>query len=228
MGAMPQPDPAPDPEPAAPKAVAGLEVPGTTATAEATERARGMTTPALFQHSRRVYLFALLHARRLGVRPDPELLYVAALFHDAGLLTPFSDVQQRFEVDGADHAEAFLRERGFSASAARTVWTAVALHTTPGIPARMEPEVATLNLGVLTDVVGRGLDELDRDQVAEIVAAHPRGDFKDEFLRATVDGLRNRPETANGTVNADILEHFLPGYRRTTTVERVLGAPWPS
>ena len=37
-----------------------------------------------------------------------------------------------------------------------------------------------------------------------------------------------RPETTNGTVNSDLLEHFVPGFRRTTTVERVLGSPWPS
>jgi hypothetical protein len=40
--------------------------------------------------------------------------------------------------------------------------------------------------------------------------------------------MRDRPETANGTVNADILEHFLPELPRTTTVERILGASWNS
>ncbi|MFJ4585290.1 hypothetical protein [Streptomyces echinatus] len=63
------------------------------------------------------------------------------------------------------------------------------------------------------------------DQVTD---AHPRGDFKNEFLQTCVDGLRRRPETTNGTVNSDVLEHLVPGFRRTTTVERVIGAPWPS
>ncbi|MBB5932823.1 hypothetical protein [Streptomyces echinatus] len=62
----------------------------------------------------------------------------------------------------------------------------------------------------------------------QITDAHPRGDFQNESLQACVDGLRHRPETANGTVNSDVLEHFVPGFRRTTTVERVIGAPWPS
>jgi hypothetical protein len=162
------------------------------------------------------------------VKPDPELLYVAAMFHDAGLLAPFSDVEQRFEVDGADHAHKFLLDRGFPVAAAETVWTAIALHTTPGIPGRMAPEIATTHLGVLTDVLGLGLDGLDHDQLDEILAAHPRGDFKNEFLLATVEGLRNRPDTTNGTVNSDVLEHFVPGFRRTTTVERIVGSPWPS
>jgi hypothetical protein len=81
---------------------------------------------------------------------------------------------------------------------------------------------------VLTDVVGYGLKDFDADEVDEILAAHPRGDFKNAFLQAYFDGFKNRPETTNGTVNADVVEHFIPGYRRTTTVERMLGAPWPS
>jgi hypothetical protein len=207
---------------------ARLEIPETAAVAEATALVQETTSPLIYHHSRRVFFFGLLHARRLGVELDPELLYVAAMFHDVGLLVPFSEVEQRFEVDGADHARQFLLRRGFSASAAETVWTAIALHTTPGIPGRMAPEVAMTQLGVLTDVLGLGLADLERDEVEEIVAAHPRGDFKNEFLRATVEGLRHRPETANGTVNADILDHFIPGFRRTTTVERIVGAPWPS
>jgi hypothetical protein len=83
------------------------------------------------------------------------------------------------------------------------IWTAIALHATPGIPGRMAPEIATTHLGVLTDAVGFGLDGLEHDQLGEILAVHPRGDFKNEFLRAYVDGLKNRPETTNGTVNSE-------------------------
>ena len=208
--------------------IAGVEVPETAAVAEATRLLQETTSPLIYHHSRRVYFFSRLHAHRLGVDPDPELLYLAAMFHDPGLVTPFSDVEQRFEVDGADHGRKFLLERGFSAAAAETVWTAIALHTTPGIPGRMGPEIATTHFGVLTDVLGFGLDGLDTDQVDEILAVHPRGDFKNEFLQAYFDGLKNRPETTNGTVNSDVLEHFIPGFRRTTTVERIVGSAWPS
>jgi HD domain len=211
-----------------PEVIAGLEIPGTAAVAEATRLVQETTSPLIYHHSRRVFLFGLMHAHELGVQPDPELLYLAAMFHDTGLLTPFSGVEQRFEVDGADHARKFLLDRGFPAAAAETVWTAIALHTTPGIPGRMAPEIAATYLGVLTDVLGFGLDGLEQDQLGEILAAHPRGDFKNEFLRAYVDGLKNRPETTNGTVNSDVLEHFVPGFRRTTTVQRIVGSPWPS
>ncbi|MER8011844.1 HD domain-containing protein [Streptomyces sp. NPDC094149] len=208
--------------------VAAVEIPDTEAVAEATAFLRETTGPLVFHHSRRVFLFGSLHARRLGLEPDPELLYVSAMFHDVGLSVPFSDVRQRFELDGADHARRFLLDRGFSDGAAEVVWTAIALHTTPGIPGRMGPETAATNHGVLTDAIGWGLDRLDGAQVEEIVAAHPRGEFKKEFLQEFVRGLRYRPDTTYGTVNSDVLEHFVPGFRRTSMVERVIDAPWPS
>ena len=128
--------------------IAGVEVPDTAAVAEATRLVQETTTPLIYHHSRRVFFFGQIHAHRLGVKPDPELLYLAAMFHDTGLVTPFSDAEQRFEVDGADHGRKFLLDRGFSTAAAETVWTAIALHTTPGIPGRMGPEIATTHLGV--------------------------------------------------------------------------------
>jgi hypothetical protein len=208
--------------------IAGVEIPETEAAAEATRVIRETTNPLLFHHSRRVFLFSTLQARELGLQPDPELLYVSALFHDSGLLTPYSAVEQRFELDGADHARKFLLDRGFSDAAAEVVWTAIALHTTPGIPGRMGDEVAATNFGVLTDVLGLGVDRLSADQVEEITAAHPRGDFKNEFLQAFVDGLSHRPDTTYGTVNADVLEHFVPGFRRTSMVDRITGSAWPT
>lgn len=206
--------------------IAGVEIPETSTVAEATRFIRETAIPLLFHHSRRVFLFSSIHARTLGLDPDPELLYVAALFHDAGLLTPFSEAEQRFEIDGADHARAFLLERGFSARAVEVVWNAIALHTTPGIPGRMGPEVAATNLGVLTDAIGLGLDKLDPAMVDEITAAHPRGDFKNEFLETLYEGLKHRPDTTYGTINADVLEYFVPDFRRTSMVERVIASSW--
>ncbi|MFD6496468.1 HD domain-containing protein [Streptomyces sp. NPDC060188] len=208
--------------------ISGVEIPQTAAIAASTEFIRETTNPLIFHHSRRVFLFGSLHALRLGLRPDPELLYVSAMFHDAGLLSPYSDNEQRFELDGADHARRFLLDHGFPRSAAEVAWMAIALHTTPGIPGRLGAEIAATNYGVLTDAIGWGLEELDDGQAEEIVAAHPRGEFKRDFLQEFVDGLRNRPDTTYGTVNADVLEHFIPGFRRTSMVERITDAPWPS
>lgn len=207
--------------------IAGIEIPGSAAAAEATELVRESTNITIFDHSRRVFLFGMAHARRLGLTPDPELLYLSAIFHDTGLSVPYATTEQRFELDGADAARTFLLDRGYSNAAADVVWMAIALHTTPGIPARMRPEIAATSYGVLTDMTAWRLDELPRDVITEITAAHPRTDFENQMLRMFFDGMKERPDTTYGTVSADVLEYFDSDFHRTSMINRVLGTSWP-
>ncbi|MFJ3405910.1 HD domain-containing protein [Promicromonospora sp. NPDC090134] len=129
-------------------------------------------------------------------RSCPELLYMAAMFHDVGLLAPFSEIEQRFEVDGADHARQFLLRRGFSVGAAETVWTAIALHTTPGIPGRMAPLIAMTQLGVLTDMLGLPHAAVDGSQQVAIGGAlvHVRGCAQDG-VAGEIQLLEEAPST---------------------------------
>src|SRR3954449_3971008 len=78
-----------------PTVVAGIEVPDTAAAAAAARFAREHTSPLVVDHSNRVFFFGALRAHDLGLRPDPELLYVASMMHDTGLFTPFRKAQQR-------------------------------------------------------------------------------------------------------------------------------------
>ncbi|MFJ8896386.1 HD domain-containing protein [Leifsonia sp. NPDC102414] len=208
--------------------IAGVEIPSTPGARAAERLVRSQSSAPLFDHSLRVFLFGSLRARARGLEPDRELFFLASLFHDSGLLVPPSPTPQRFEVDGADLAREFLAAEGYSASAAETVWQAIALHTTPEIPGRMGPEIAATNLGVLTDAVGLGVDELDQEAIEEILRAYPRDDFKLGFLATFHEGLKHRPGTTYGTINADILEQFEPGFRRGSMVDRVLSAWEPA
>ncbi|MFJ5264936.1 HD domain-containing protein [Streptomyces sp. NPDC088387] len=207
--------------------IAGVTIPDTTVAAEATALIRHTTTPLIFNHSRRVFLFGTLQARKAGLKPDPELLYVAALFHDAGLVSPYRSDDQRFELDGADQARAFLLDHGYSASDADVVWTAIALHTTPEVPWKMAPEIAATTAGVETDVLGMRLGNITEADIAEVTKAHPRPDFKKQILQAFTDGFQHRPDTTFGTVNADVLEHFVPGYQRVDFVDVIQNSAWP-
>ncbi|MFE4666418.1 HD domain-containing protein [Streptomyces sp. NPDC056716] len=207
--------------------IAGVEIPETTVVTEATELIRATTTSLIFHHSRRVFVFGTLQARALDLKPDPELLYVAALFHDTGLVPPYRSDDQRFELDGADQARAFLRDHSFSEADARLVWTAIALHTTPEVPWKMAPEIAATTAGVETDVLGMRLGNLTAADIAEVTEAHPRPDFKNRILQTFTDGFRHRPDTTFGTVNADVLEHFVPGYRHLDFVDVIQNSAWP-
>src|SRR5437879_1000199 len=124
-----------------PSFAAGIAVPDTKLAMEATELVRDTTTELIYHHSRRVYWFGSLQGRNRGLSFDPELLYIGAMFHDVGLGERFRTDGRRFEVDSADEARRFLQRHRVPEDSIRRVWTAIALHTTPGIPEFMEPEV---------------------------------------------------------------------------------------
>ena len=83
-----------------PTTIAGVAIPDSALAHEATEFVHDVSTPLLFDHSRRVFLWASLQARRLSLDHDAELLYVGAMFHDVGLLEGHRSAHERFEIDG--------------------------------------------------------------------------------------------------------------------------------
>ncbi|MFI1866024.1 HD domain-containing protein [Streptomyces jumonjinensis] len=206
--------------------IGGLPLPNTTLTREATELVRDTTSSLIYDHSRRVYFFGALQGRNRDLSFDPELLYIGAMFHDLGLGEPFRGSGRRFEVDGADEARRFLQSRGVPEDSVRRVWTAIALHTTPGIPEFMEPEVALVTAGVEYDVLGIGFDAISDTDRAAIVTLHPRPDFKRRIIEAFAEGIRPKPQTAFGNVKADVLQHCVPGFERGDFVRTILDSPW--
>ncbi|MER5299311.1 HD domain-containing protein [Streptomyces lasiicapitis] len=205
---------------------ADVVVPDTKVAREATELIRDTTSELIYHHSRRVYFFGALQGSGRDLSFDPELLYVGAMFHDVGLGEEFHGSGRRFEVDGAEEAKRFLRAHGVPEDSVRRVWTAIALHTTPGIPALMEPEVALVTAGVEYDVLGMGYEDISAADRTAIVELHPRSDFKQRILKAFTDGIRSKPETTFGNVKADVLEHYVPGFERGDFVRTILDSPW--
>jgi len=114
--------------------IAGITIPDTALVREATDLVLEAATPMLFHHSRRVFLFGILKGRHRGLRADPELPYVGAMFHDLGLTERYQRTDQRFEIDGADLARDFVLDHGRSAAEAGAVWLSIALRITPGVP----------------------------------------------------------------------------------------------
>jgi hypothetical protein len=206
---------------------AGVTVPDTKLARDATELVRDSTTDLVYHHSRRVFWFGSLQGRNRGLSFDPELLYIGAMFHDIGLNEQFRRSGRRFEVDSADEARRFLQGHGVPEDSIRRVWTAVALHTTPGIPEFMEPEVALVTAGVEYDVLGIGYRDISAASRAEVTALHPRPDFKRSILQAFTEGIAPKAETTFGNVKADVLERFVPGYQRANFVNIIENSDWP-
>jgi hypothetical protein len=209
------------------QSIAGIEIPDTPLAREITEYIRDTEDDLLFNHSRRVFLLGALQGQRRGLQPDLELLYAGAMFHDIGLTEGYRTSMLRFEVDGANAARDFLLERGIDESAARKVWLSIALHTTPGVPEFLDPEIALVTAGVETDVLGIGRSDLSSDAIEAVTAAHPRPDFKNRILRAFNDGMRHRPDSTFGTMNDDVLQHFDDSFVRDNFVQIILNNSWP-
>jgi hypothetical protein len=206
---------------------AGVTIPDTKLAREATELVRDSTTDLVYNHSRRVFWFGSLQGRNRGLSFDPELLYIGAMFHDLGLNEQFRSSGRRFEVDSADEARRFLQGHGMPDDSIRRVWTAIALHTTPGVPEFMEPEVALVTAGVEYDVLGIGYHDISDADRAEITTLHPRPDFKRSILQAFTEGIAPKPETTFGNVKADVLDRFVPGYHRGNFVDIIENSDWP-
>src|SRR6201991_973131 len=141
------------------------------------------------------------------------------MFHDIGLTQGYRESMLRFEVDGANAARDFLLARGADDLTVRKVWLSIALHTTPGVPEFLDPEIALVTAGVETDVLGIDREALSPEALEAVTDAHPRPDFKNRILRAFNDGMTHRPHSTFGTVNADVLEHFDPSFVRDNFVD---------
>ena len=205
--------------------IAGVRIPDSRLAQEATELLHEYSTPLLFAHSLRVFLFGSLRGRSRSLEVDPELLYVGAVFHDFGLTPKYRSQNHRFEVDGANEARDFLRSHGVEEAMAEVVWDAIALHTTPEIPWHKRPEIALVTGGVEADVLGDGLDEISGEDRAAVIAAYPRVDFKCGIVQAFTDGFGYRSATTFGTMNTDILEKMQPDFRRPNFCDLIAANP---
>jgi hypothetical protein len=207
--------------------IEGVAIPDSKLAREITEVVRDTETPLLFHHSSRVYYFGALAGKHRRLKFDAELLYAGAMFHDMGLMPRHSSPNERFEVDGANAARDFLRGHRISKADIDTVWTAIALHTTPGIPQHMHPVVALVTAGVEMDVLGLSYPEYS-DAVREaVVEAHPRPDrFKEDIIQTFYDGIRLKPDTTFGNVKADVIADKEPHFRRGNFCAVIRGSAW--
>jgi hypothetical protein len=196
--------------------IEGVSVPDSKLCQEITELVRDTESSLLFNHSSRVFYFGALAGKRRGLKFDRELLYASAMFHDMGLTPKHNSHVERFEVDSANAARDFLRSHNISQDDVDLVWTAIALHTTPGIPPHMHPVIALLTAGVEMDVLGIAYDEYPDVERNAVVGAHPRTEhFKEDIIQAFYEGFKDRPNSTFGTVNADVIvdkdPNFTPG-----------------
>ncbi len=165
----------------------------------ALQLAADVSPPFLTNHCVRSYLFGRELAAVNGVRSDvdydDELSFLACILHDLGI-TDYGGGDQRFEVDGADAAARFLRERSVPEDRVATVWQSIALHTSVGLAERFGPVQSVCFLGISLDVDGRAKDLLSPGFADRVHAAWPRHDLGYAIAAAIADGTRANPMKA--------------------------------
>jgi hypothetical protein len=205
--------------------LAGIEVVDTPLVQDAIELARNSSESYLFNHAMRSWLFGVLIAERAKPAPDPELLAVSAILHDLGLTDRYS-AEERFEVDGANAARSFLKERAIPAHQIQLVWDSIALHTTRSLALHKEPEVAMTHSGIAIDVIGAGLELIPQDKIRAILAEFPRLSMKKQFLDCLSNVVRQKPATSYDNVLRDVGTRYVKDYKAPNFAELLENAPF--
>lgn len=201
-----------------------IAIPDSDLAQKATRFVQELSPPFLYHHCVRTFVFADLIGQQQKMKYDRELLYLSAVMHDLGLTERF-DQEQRFEVDGADAAKTFLLEHQVSEQKAELVWDAIALHTSVGIAARKQPEVALVQIGASMDVGGFRLQDLPRRTVAQVLEAYPRLNCGESLLELILAQIKRKPEVIAFTWMSEIGRCQIHGFSCPTIADLIQNNP---
>jgi HD domain-containing protein len=181
-------------------------------------------------HCVRSYLFARELAAandlRADVDYDDELVFLSCVLHDLGV-TDFANGDQRFEVDGADAAAAFLAGHGVDEVGVKTVWEAIALHTSVGLAHRFGPVAAVAHMGISVDVVGQGKEALPVGFADRVHAAFPRHDLGYALAGAIARQVEANPAKGGAmTFPGQVHRMCYPRAREVTFFDALDGSGW--
>ena len=204
--------------------LAGILVADTPLVRRALEYAQARSEPFLFNHAVRSWLFAVRLGQLQVTAHDPEVLAVATLLHDLGL-TDCCTGPRRFEIEGADAAREFARQSGVDERRAQLIWDGVALNSTPSIGLHKETEVALCTAGVGVEF-GFQYDRIPPGEMRSILAAFPRLEMKRRFADSVCRIVKEKPETTYDNFAQDFGERFIPGYKRPSSVDYLMNAPF--
>ncbi|CAA0134835.1 Uncharacterised protein [Mycolicibacterium vanbaalenii] len=210
--------------------VTSLDLPDTDVATAARRLVETVSPDFVYNHSVRSYVFARELASDAGLRAgadyDDELLFLACVLHDLGV-TDHANGSQRFEVDGADAAAAFLREQGVDAARTATVWNAIALHTSPGLAHRFGAIEGLAQQGIAVDIVGQGRERLRPGFAARVHATWPRHDLGYALAREIARQVHDNPaKGAPLTFPAHLHQLFYPDSGGLAWFDLVEAAGW--
>jgi hypothetical protein len=139
---------------------------------------------ALVNHCDRAYLWAASLGRLKQIPYDGELLYVASMLHDLGLVPAFDNHLAPFEDAGGDVGWAFAAGAGWPAQRRDRLREVIVRHMGPDVDPREDGEGHLLHEATALDIVGRNADAWPPEFRAEVLRHHPRLSLVREFSAA--------------------------------------------
>ena len=213
---------------ALPAEVAGIRIPRSELASAAATFAHQNCADFLFNHCMRTFTFGALLLRHQARAFNADNAFAAAALHDLGLLQPFESADGSFEIDGADAAEQFMLKHHSSAADADQVWHAIELHDGKwALTVRQGPEAMLVSLGAGTDVYGPGPGDLESRQIAEVLAAFPRRQFKQRFTSLLITHCERKPNSQRATWLEGVCRAHAPGVQADSVEQHIAEADFP-
>jgi HD domain len=208
-----------------PAEVAGVALPRSGVAVGAAAFAQQRCPEFLFNHCMRTFIFGALLLRRRQLAFHAEPAFVASALHDLGLLPGFESPHGSFEIDGADAAEKFMLEHHRSAAESDQVWHAVEMHDGKwALTARQGPEAMLVALGAGADVYGPDPGDLEARQIAEVLTAFPRQQFKQRFTSLLIAHCDRKPNSQRGTWLEGVCRRHVPSLEDDSVEQRIAAA----
>jgi hypothetical protein len=158
-----------------------LRIPDSKVALEAVEACGALQPATIIEHNYRSFIFARALGRLERIEHDEELLLVATMFHDAGVLEPdLTDGGRCFTLKGAQDAEAHAGAAGWPRDRCAGAAEAITLHINPAVPLEQGTEAHLMHDGVLLDAVGLRAWQIRKQGIERVRASHPRLKFSQE------------------------------------------------
>jgi hypothetical protein len=181
------------------------DVPDTAACRSALEVVTEYCSPALVNHSVRAYIWSAHLADTIAMSVDAELLYVAAMLHDLGLIPEFDNHTLPFEVGGGHVAAVFAAGAGWTLERRQHVAGVIVAHMADEVDPERDPEGYLLERATGFDISGRAPENFSEALQAAVLERYPRLDLAAEFLACFEEQARRKPDsTAAAAVRSGI------------------------
>jgi hypothetical protein len=175
-----------------------IDIPQTPVGRTALEAATHFYSPALLNHCIRSYIWASAYASTNHVDHDPELLYVAALLHDLGLMAVFDSHTVAFEDVGGHLAWMFGAGAGWPGARRDRVAQVVVRHMSDTVDPAEDPEGFLLEMSTGVDISGRHARDLPAALRNQVLATYPRLGLAAEFTAYLAEQTRRKPDSRAG------------------------------